>query len=186
MVKKSLKYIVLSLLVVALTACSAGGIGYQEIKQALENEGLEVQYTDDMSEDFYEYEINGKAILNVSVEKNSLEMKESKESLEQNARKAVRNSDLWSGQPAFRILPARRTRPRPRKQSTERNRKSQKLGQWSNAVLFIFTSFVTKLCYSARGLMRPPILPAASSLLFDGTNVPVRLIPGWPNIFGLI
>jgi hypothetical protein len=85
-VKKSLKYIVLSLLVVALTACSAGGIGYQEIKQALEIEGLEVQYTDDMSEDFYGYEINGKAILNVSVEKNSLEMKESKESLEQNAR----------------------------------------------------------------------------------------------------
>lgn len=83
--KKSLKYIVLSLLLLALAACSKS-IGYQEVKQAMEKEGLKVEYGDAMEEKYFEYEINGKATLHVSVLRNESDVKQSKESLEQNAR----------------------------------------------------------------------------------------------------
>ncbi|MGM0884080.1 MAG: hypothetical protein ACQEXQ_23970 [Bacillota bacterium] len=82
---KTLIYTLLTFLVVTLTACGGGGFDHGHIKQVLEGEGLEVNYTDNMAEDFFEYEINGKAHLKVSVLKSTSEVKENRKSLEQNA-----------------------------------------------------------------------------------------------------
>ncbi|XEC94469.1 hypothetical protein AB6A23_24665 [Paenibacillus tarimensis] len=84
--RKTLIYTILTFLVVVLTACGGGGFGHGQIMQVLEAEGLEVKYTDNMAEDFFEIEINGRARLKVSVLKNASEVKENRKSLEQNAR----------------------------------------------------------------------------------------------------
>jgi uncharacterized protein HemX len=73
-------------LIIALTGCGGGGFGHGQVKQVLEAEGLQVEYTDNVGENHFEFEINEKALLKVSVLDNAKEVRKAKEDLEQNAK----------------------------------------------------------------------------------------------------
>jgi hypothetical protein len=68
---------------VLFVAC---GISHDEIAQALENEGINVEYGDSMSNKNYDYNLNGKERLLVMIEEDQTKLQEAKSNLEENAK----------------------------------------------------------------------------------------------------